>query len=76
MIPLSVVEGDHRGDAVVEEESLPPSRASRKSSAVLPSGLRVCGGGYVYIILSSNHIIIFPHTGAENNINTPGTQFL
>ncbi len=43
LMPLSVVQGDHRGDAVAEEELLPLKRASRKSSAVLPSGLRVCG---------------------------------
>lgn len=67
LIPLSAVQGDHRGDAVFEEESLPPSRASRKSSAVLPSGLMVCGGGgYVYIIPPSNQIIIFPHTSTAH----------
>lgn len=54
LMPLSVVHGDHRGDAAAEEEVLPPSRASRKSSAVLPSGLRVCWGrGNVYITSSS-----------------------
>lgn len=40
-MPLSVVQGDQRGDAVAEE-SLSPSRASRKSSLGLASRLRVC----------------------------------
>lgn len=51
LMPLSVVQGDHRGDAGAEEELLPSNRVSRKSSAALPSGLRACGGGgYVNII--------------------------
>jgi len=41
LMPLSMVQGDHRGDAGAEEESLPPSRTSRKSSAELPLGLWV-----------------------------------
>lgn len=42
LIPLSVVLGDHRGEAGAEEESLPRSRVSRKSSAAeLPSGLGI-----------------------------------
>lgn len=41
-MPLSVVQGDQRGDAVAEEQSLSPSSTSKKSSVELPSGLRVC----------------------------------
>lgn len=41
MILLSMVQGDHRGDAVAEDVSLAVSRASRKSSAALSSGLPV-----------------------------------
>lgn len=40
LMPLSVVQGDHMEDAEAEEESLPPSRASRKSTTALPPGLR------------------------------------
>lgn len=39
LMPLSVVQGDHRGDAGKDEESLPCSRASKKSSAPLVSVL-------------------------------------
>lgn len=71
LMPLSVVQGDHRGDASAEDEVLPPSRASRKSSAVLLSGLRVCWGrGNVHITSSSNQIIIFRHTSADRNLYT------
>lgn len=71
LMPLSVVQGDHRGDAAAEEEVLPPSRVSRKSSAVLLSGLRVCWGRRnIYITSSSDQIIIFQHTSVNRNLNT------
>lgn len=38
-------------DAEAEEESLPPSRASRKSTTALPPGLRAWGGGGGYVSL-------------------------
>ncbi len=85
LMPLSVVQGDHRGDAGAEEESLPPSRESRKSSAALPSGLRVCGGRrYVHIMPWHHHCwidrlnrtIVFPHMSTDENINKTAIQIL
>lgn len=63
LMPLSVVQGDHRGDVASEEDSLPPSRASRKSSAVDASGLRVWGQGgrlgYHYTMTTTS--LLQPH---------------
>lgn len=39
LMALLVVQGYHRGEAGAEEESLPPNRLSRKSSALLSPGL-------------------------------------
>lgn len=49
LMPLSLVQGDHRGDAGTEEESLPCSRNSKKSSGSLCLVLSVWRE-YAYII--------------------------
>lgn len=49
VMPLSLVQGDHRGDAGTEEESLPCSRNSKKSSGSLCLVLSVWRE-YAYII--------------------------
>lgn len=71
---LSVVQGDQSGD-VVAEESLPPSRASSRSSVVLPSGLRVCGKGRIAKHHpSSNQRLIVPIWTDNKTLITPHCQ--
>lgn len=55
---LSGVQGDHSGDAGAEDESLPASRASRKSSAAPPLGVRLCKkhtGPLIWLLIDAIH---------------------
>lgn len=54
-ISLSRVQGDHGGDVGPEEDSLPASSKSKKSSVLFPSGLSACGGRYVQNVLYCIH---------------------
>lgn len=65
-MPLSVVPGDQRGDAVAEEQSLSPNSTSRKSSVELPSGLRFCQERLEHKYLPINY--------SHNDISTDENQ--